>query len=370
LTTRLFEETIKVAKPALFLVFAVSGPESERISITDKSTESPAVPQFDVLALFAEMPVKRPEKDASQGRDTALGASTTEKGAVELNRWRHSGSPQEGVDTLKLSSEYKVSKESFEKANPEMAGKFSELATTGSYKLWHPTTGQVDDGWRLKGRNPDGTVTFSKDYQFDVKAGEHSKGVVEAMPGVPRDYVDQVERKLKQVPPHLMESLEKKGYKVIVAATIPDAVPALAKLTPRGWPEDMTFFDSDGTHDDVSKRIIAPMRVMRDGQLDAVTRENVVVHQVGHALDFAHGFLSSDPEFVKAYDRDMAAIFDKKHPIYQYFAQPNGPGRQETFASLFGLALNMPENETDRSYLTRNFPNTMKVVREQMKNIK
>ncbi len=381
---------------------------SDRIYSTQTEEHSPV---FDVISLWRDAPARshgnsnfqiadqpnnpdnkpksdQPVADKSSGSVGEEGKSKTEvaderkpmvsdqsklltdkpKSGDSANKWTSAGEVKTGVNRLSLKSEYRVSAEQFKQANPD--SNLEKLDTTGSFKVKHPTTGAVDDGWTVKERGQDGSLTLTRNYSFDVQARKDHSGVLEAMPGVPESFTKQVQRKIEEMPPNVVASLQRNGYKIIAAATIPDAMPELEKLTPRGWPADSKFINSDGTHDDVSKRIIAPMRFMREGEMEPVMRDNVVTHQVGHALDFAHDFLSSKPEFLDAYKKDMAAIRDKESPVVKYLSQPNGIGRQETFAAIFGLVTTGPENESDTRFLRQSFPNVIKVVEKQIKDLK
>ncbi len=323
-----------------------------------------------VSALFPP-PAETGEKPKPTS-DKPVEEQPAEKKAEGPNKWSVKGTKDGGITTFGLTAEYKVSADEFKRANPQVDPKTVEEGKDQTYKLRHPTTGEIDDVWKVKSNEKDGSLTLTRDYTMDVQTrkGKGHTGLVQGTKAVPDEFIERLEKKLKELPPHLGASLERHGYKIIAATDIPEAIPALADLTPRGWPKDLSFYDSDGTHDNVSKRIIAPMRIGREGSAEPVFRDNVVLHQVGHALDFAHG-LSSKPEFVAAYNKDMAAVWDKRHPIYKYFSQKEeNAGRQEVFASMFGVALGKPENESDMKYLQTNFPNSLEVVKKQMKEIK
>ncbi|MBX9671488.1 MAG: hypothetical protein K2X93_28125 [Candidatus Obscuribacterales bacterium] len=324
-----------------------------------------------VSALFPPQPETGDKP--KPGSDKATSEKPAEKKADAPNQWTVKGTKDGGITSFGMTAEYKVSADEFKKANPKIDPKTVEVDKDKTFTVRHPTTGELDEGWKVKSKEKDGSLTLTRDYTMDLKTreGKAQAGLVQGMKHVPDSFLKKLDEKVKELPPNLISSLERNGYKIIAATNIPEAIPALADLTPRGWPKDLSFFESDGTHDSVSKRIIAPMRMGREGSAEPVTRDNVVLHQVGHALDHAHGFLSSKPEFVEAYNKDMAAIFDKRHPIYKYFSQKEeNAGRQEVFASMFGVALGKPENETDMDYLQRHFPNSLEVVKKQMKEIK
>ncbi|MDZ4832836.1 MAG: hypothetical protein SGJ27_03450 [Candidatus Melainabacteria bacterium] len=347
-----------MAAPNVSANFDQSAMISDRTK-TDDSNQS--TPFFDVIALWQNAPGRAVEQ--LKDSDKKIGDQSD-----STNKWTASGEVKPGVDRLTLTSQYRVSASDFKKANPDVD--LEKLDTAGGFNLKHPTTGATDSGWKFKAREKDGSVKLTRDYRVDVAAQKEHGGVLEAMPGVPESFTKQVQRKIDEMPPNVVANLKKNGYKIITASTIPDAMPELDKLTPRGWPADSTFINSDGTHDDVSKRIIAPMRFMHEGEMQPVMRDNVVTHQVGHAIDFANGSLSATPEFVDAYSKDMAAIGHKDSGIVKYLSQPDGVGRQETFAAVFGLVTTGPENESDTKFLTQSFPNVMKVVKKQIEQLK
>lgn len=315
---------------------------------------------FDDNNLLAQIskPIETDQKDKAEDK---------EKNA---NQWEFDSSPKDGVDRLKLRSEYKVSREDFFKANPKLENKIPQGDENKNLKLRHPTTGQVDDHWSMKSENKDGSITLTREYEIDVQAKEDHQDLIEALPGVPSSFTEQLNRKLMEMPDNVRNSLKRHGYKIVAAPTIPDAIPGLENLTPRGWPAHKNFYNSDGTHDDVSKRIISPMRYLRGENMAPVMRENVLTHQVGHALDFAHGFLSSTPEFIEAYNKDFQRLQGSTDPRARYLSQAKGVGRQETFAAIFGQVLTGPENERDREFLTTNFPEVTKVVKNQIKKLR
>ncbi len=331
-----------------------------------------------------ETPPQRPENQQNPtGNDTRATERTEAQGTEaarptpRVNQWEFAGSARRGVDRMRMQSSYTVPNRDFFAANPTLERRMPEPGGTERYSLRHPTTGQVDTGWTLSSVDR-GNVTLTRSYEIEVQSRENHDGLIEALPGVPERFQRQLQDKLNELPENVRNSLARHGYRIIAAPTIPDAIPELARLSPRGWDRDLSFLNSDGTHDDVSKRIIAPMRFRVNGEMVDVDRENVLTHQVGHALDFAHNFLSSRDEFIRAYTRDMEGIRNRekrenaREADYrvEYLSQASGVGRQETFASIFGLLTTGPENESDRVFFERNFPSVIEVVRQQIKDLK
>jgi hypothetical protein len=340
----------------------VEQPDSDRLSEEAKPKSLDlGLANFDLIGEWREL--------LSMSRRNDVAAAAKDRPASpETNKWLATPGPDKNTDKLTITADYSVSQAEFYKQNPLAPKNLDKVAADARFKVKHPTTGEIDDGWRLTGHGK-GDVRLQRQYSMEAQSGKHD-GLVESLPGVPGDFTARLEKKLQQLPNNVVENLRQAGYKIIAAPTIVDAMPGLKGLSPRGWPEETTFDDSDGTHDNVSKRIIAPMRVKYDGQWGVVERPEVVVHQIGHALDFHNGFLSSQKEFVAAFNKDMShGLLNKRDPIIKYFSQPDGVGRQEAFATIFGLVLTGPENETDRQFLEQAFPHTIKAVKEQIRKL-
>lgn len=307
------------------------------------------------------------------------------------NHWHLQKHLDGGLDQISTQAEVNVPANDFLVQNPALAKKLGGdaakitdkdidgAAAKDGFNVRHATTGEVDAGWKFESINKDGSIRLAKDYTMDVKAADkHDSKLVETLPGVPPEHTRALEKKLAEVPPGVLQALTNQGYKIIACPTNTDAIPELKGKTPRGWPEDTTFDNSDGTHDNVRRVILAPYRVKQGNDFVPVDREDVVVHQIGHALDHALGKLSNSPEFQKAFKADMQKLAekgfmtDREKMIYDYFNQKDGPdknerpGSEEAFASLFGMVLTGPENPEDRVPFEKNFPETIKVVRDQI----
>ena len=335
-----------------------------------------------VYSAFAKGSTPAESKDGADKSDSsraAKPAAETEK----VNQWQFDGKPGERSERITIKSEINVEPRDFRLRNPSVTGKDEELVGKGDFKARHATTGEVDGGWKLEGVNKDGTLRLSKDYQMLVQSRKDHDGLVEAIPGVSKEHVQALEKKLAQLPDNVLKALKDAGYKVIATRFNSDAIPELKDLTPRGWDKRSTFDTSDGTHDNVRRAILAPTS-FRDqyGREQDTDRPEVLVHQIGHALDHAKGKLSNDPEFQQAFQKDMQALArkgsdmtEREKLIYNYFNQQRGPtkgefpGSEEGFASFFGLILTGPENPEDREPFEANFKNTIDVVRSQIRRL-
>lgn len=307
----------------------------------------------------------RPEKDSSS------------------NQWQTRKRLSEGTELLTFNASIKVDKNEFLRTNPELKDKISENLGISGMKVRHATTGQVDAGWKLNAINDDGTLSLSKSYDLTVNHGHKPNGLVETLSGVPESHRSELEKKLSELPENVLSALKDNGYKIIGARLNTQAIPELGGLTPRGWPSSSTFDHSDGTHDNVRRLIIAPLMYKNEkNELVPTERPEVVVHQIGHALDHALGKLSNNPDFQNAFRQDMQDLrkkgwlmSERERLIYDYFNQKDGPGKderpgsEECFASLFGLALTGPENPEDKPVLENNFKRSLEVVRQIIRKL-
>lgn len=298
------------------------------------------------------------------------------------NHWYSKAGNKPGVEQIHLRASLNVTAEEFARQNPDR-GSPEKLIGRDGFNLRHATTGQVDANWRLDGINKDGSLKLSKEYQFDVQSKNDHSGLIEALPGVPEPHIKALQKKIDELPPNVLRALSDKGYKILATTVNTAAIPELKGLTPRGWPKDMDFDNSDGTHDNARRVILAPYRFNNGQDFAPVDRENVVVHQIGHALDHAFGKLSNQPEFQDAFKKDMADLAQKgfamtarEKMIYDYFNQKEGPakgerpGSEECFASLFGSLLTGPENPEDKAPFQKNFQRTIAAVSKQIQKLK
>ncbi len=299
------------------------------------------------------------------------------------NQWRSNSKVSDKTDRISIKASVILDPLEFRRLNPT-ATNFEQLIHSkdkAEFKVRHATTGEIDSGWKLDSIDNKGNLVLSKNYSMEVQAKNKHDGLVEAIPNVPERHIKALEEKLAQLPENVKEALKKAGYKIIATRFNTDAIPELKDLSPRGWDKNSNFDTSDGTHDNLRRVILAPYLYKPWQASEAVDRPEVLVHQIGHALDHAYGKLSNDPDFQKAFITDlekMSARQDldqREKAIFQYFSQKNGPvkderpGSEECFASLFGLVLTGPENEIDKKPLEKNFPETIEVVRKLIKKL-
>lgn len=128
-----------------------------------------------------------------------------------------------------------------------------------------------------------------------------------------------------------------------------DHLEHLADKHPRGWPEGSTWKEVAGAYSP-NKRVVA----IGTGPTGSAS---VGLHEFGHAVDDMHrrslGTVASvTGEFSDAYDRAVAASYDRGFWISPYYLQPGADGKSEMFAEAFArYNLNVPGYKTNFAYL-------------------
>lgn len=309
-----------------------------------------------------DSPAEKPEAVAKDSRNQ-----------TKDNIWQvESSNPKTGIDTLKMKSVQNVSVDQFRADNEGVDPSNLDKDKTYNYKTYQS---KLDPGWKVEGVNKDGTLRMTKEMRLEVNHKADHCGLIESKKDVPAEFVKEIEDKVKQIPESVRQTLEKAGYKVLVAPSVVEALPELKGQTYRGWKANFEY--SDGTQDAEKHLIVAPEKVKSEGNWEKVDRPEVVTHQFGHALDAVgkqlNGqYFSESRDFLEAYEKDFARMSDKdkKSEVGKYLSQTNGGGHRETFASIFGLTTTGPENPGDKETLERMFPNTIDYMKKLIPQLK
>ncbi len=285
---------------------------------------------------------------------------------------------QQIQDTLTIKTVRNVTSEQFIADNPEV-----DRNNLAKNKIYNYTTYQskIDPGWHLEGTNNDGTLRLSKEMQLKVNHKDDHNGLIETVGKVSDKFRKQVEDKVKEIPESVRKALEKAGYKVVLAPSVIEGLPELKGQSYRGWSPGFTFKNLDGTQDAERRLIILGEHYVDEGLLEKA-RENQPGHQFGHAFDalgktLQGKYFSQTEAFLQVYEKDvqkykkeiaLMSDEDKKKTqdsVANYLAQPNGGGPRETFASIFGMLTNGPENPGDDIEIRRLFPLTVAYMQDQ-----
>ncbi|MEU3162908.1 phage minor capsid protein [Streptosporangium sp. NPDC006930] len=103
---------------------------------------------------------------------------------------------------------------------------------------------------------------------------------------------------------------------------IPDFMPELRGVQPRGWAPGKTWDAVTGAYDPKSRRVMV-------GSGHGHGSTSVCLHETGHALDHALGRAASSPEW-RSLHADAVS-----HGVSPYYAQAGEAGRQEMWAEAF-----------------------------------
>jgi len=144
------------------------------------------------------------------------------------------------------------------------------------------------------------------------------------------------------VPPRLAEVLAKKKVQFVLANRMVDVMGDEAKKQPSGWPEGTTYENTEAVYLHDGRKAVATIerKSVATGEYSRSHRSIAgMIHEVGHAIDFALNQRPSDSkQFLKAYNADVAGLSDSERATYAYFARPDGAGAIEAFAELFAQA--------------------------------
>jgi hypothetical protein len=171
------------------------------------------------------------------------------------------------------------------------------------------------------------------------------------------------------LPANFRDDLAKSGWQVQLAEFVVDAAPNLAEQAPRGWPDSMSWRQSDAVHLPGERRlIVAEKRITAAGNVVHASRtQGVLRHELGHAYDVArgnrHGYLSASPAFVAAYQQDIARIPSDAKGKLTYYLQNGSAGRQETFAEALAFQLGGGSDEANAALFAESFPRVLKFAK-------
>lgn len=190
----------------------------------------------------------------------------------------------------------------------------------------------------------------------------------------------QVEQALEQIPQQVRKLLNKNGYRVIATNTVGEAMPhADTKILIGSGERAITFGDAAGYHDPHKKEI-----VVAEGRIDRTTNKfehnphvsRTTYHEIGHALDWLSGKgqpFSQDPEFIQAFNTDVARMKNEFRRQLEYYIQsdPRKPntvtkaGARECCAEALTFVLGGNRFTEGTANFKECFPEVMKVVQRK-----
>lgn len=192
---------------------------------------------------------------------------------------------------------------------------------------------------------------------------------LEKLGSVSDSFSRELETAARTIPDAVWQLVTRAGWRVGLVEYVVDAVPSLRGAPPRGWPAGSKWDNTDAVHLTSSKQlIIAEKRHNQKGEIVTCTRVGGVLrHEFGHAFDVVTGgqylFQSLTPEFLAAYQLDVAAMSQDRRRELQYYLQDSDAGHQETFAEAFAALFGGGSDTAHRNAFEDSFGHTIDYVR-------
>jgi hypothetical protein len=186
---------------------------------------------------------------------------------------------------------------------------------------------------------------------------------------VSESFESDLKAAVESVPDEIWQRISSAGWRVYLAEQVVNAVPGLRGTSPRGWPDGTRWENTDAVHLPASRQlVVAEKRHNKQGHLVVCTRVGGVLrHELGHAFDMASGsagqFLSDHPEFLAAYNADLAGMNAEQRAELEYYLQPSEAGRQEAFAEAFGILFGGGSDAARQTLFESCFGQTLEAVR-------
>lgn len=187
-------------------------------------------------------------------------------------------------------------------------------------------------------------------------------------PAVGEATIETVTNIVDRLPPNIYEILDKGGATINIAPNITDKWPDMLKGK----------LDADGLHlaQDIARcydkdvyiyeRKLIPNSTQLEPEVwDAASTTNVLVHEMGHAVDFCSGVFTKSADFLDMYQKEVDRMPDDVKARLWYYTKPGFTGAREAFAETFaGL---MGANGKDTEVVRENFPTMRAWVRDRFK---
>ncbi len=219
---------------------------------------------------------------------------------------------------------------------------------------------------------PDGKIELRPNPQhFSIQGGQVSDR-----------FLGTVEDAYMKLPKGIRELLANDRQKIVLGPTSTDIKPHLAGVQPRGWKQGHTWSMADGLHDGAGKEIVVAEHYRIDnGNGPRIFAKSprpagVFRHEAGHAVDQALNHFSDHPDFIAAYQRDMATRVAKLGKAAQerieYFLQSqqgklgSAAGRSEIFAEMFGIINGGGCSSSLEAELVKAFPNVKALMEKEL----
>jgi hypothetical protein len=205
-----------------------------------------------------------------------------------------------------------------------------------------------------------------------LPAADFPSALVRSHPQLGTPFLQQAESAMRSVPENVWAGIRQAGWRVHLAEFVVDAAPQLRNTRPRGWPTNFTWSQTDAVNlPDTRVLILAEKRRRRSGEVVTSDRvSGVFRHELGHAFDMIadrrYAFRSSNPQFIRAYQNDVAQFGEDQDRELAYYLQGCSAGRQEAFAEAFAILLGGGSDVTKATQFEQAFPRVLEYLRAEI----
>jgi hypothetical protein len=215
--------------------------------------------------------------------------------------------------------------------------------------------------------------------------GDYAINVI--MPkGLSRGYQADVASALDTIPAPVMKTMADAGVKLHSGRNLTVIFPELHDKRPRGWSASGKWDQAEGMFDPEGAQIITTefYRNSKGDLVKSARTQGVVLHESGHAFDYANGTPSDNsPSFVAAYNEDHKNIPEKNRRnsrLSYYTPEGHGHGeteaitylrasraaRSEAFAEIF--AWTVGEQGSQWEDIRKDFPRVTEMIKQAVKS--
>lgn len=187
-------------------------------------------------------------------------------------------------------------------------------------------------------------------------------------PAVGEATIETVTNIVDRLPPNIYEILDKGGATINIAPNITDK-----------WPDMLNGkLDADGLHlaQDIARcydkdvyiyerKLIPNSTQLSDDVWDAASTTNVLVHEMGHAVDYCSGVFTKSADFLDMYQKEVDKMPAEVKERLWYYTKPGFTGAKEAFAETFAGLMGAHGKDTD--VVRENFPVLREWVRDRFK---
>lgn len=279
-------------------------------------------------------------------------------------------------------------------------GKVAELGDAGwkeYYPKGHPKAGQeadlalqrsyysVNENGEIVRRGQTQDLIYRHDGTTDLRA---SGAVFRVEGSIDPKILARFERAYLAIPESLRNFVFAKGSIIRVGETLNDLDRSLKGVKPRGHNyTDASWSRLEGLHNPNRMEVLVAEQYRLNAKIHGPDNwvktdrpEGVLRHEFGHAVDKALKRFADSPEFIAAYERDVAEHLSKmrRHEIERldYFHQTpdgaaklgSGSGRSEVVAEMLGVLLGGGSAPSLEKMFVRAFPNSRKLLEEKLKS--